>query len=660
MTTGTNKRDGIVLCVFCLLILVCYSVQLPSLPFRDTLPLGLLAGLLVALPLLFKIEWVSSWVKKMPPSLPVILPAALLLGVIVYYLWNYCGQILLHDDHSSFLQREWVLLSNIPRVFIYDPYFNAGEASEGVLLSGAVNLLLVTAPLRAFFSFECSYGLQPLLIILLVPASLYGAARLLGLSRGEGFLAAFLSLVATLPGGYLSLPSFIRFGMLPYVFSTLLSLLVFGLFWRFFLIRRGGLPSFLALVLLSFLAVLHLSFAVILAPLVLSVPWLLRGKGALGRLPWLLAFVATLLLHLVWFVPFWTLYHENPKTKVVASSPFQTAPATEGVERDEGSASLLERIPWGLRSRLCLNPLLYSGVIVALSWLVRGRGRVRGRGGLLLCMILYLSVLVWVGNFFAGFLQPGRYLLPLSLYLILPSSSFLAPFLGRVLRDGSYVGRAAVVSLFAAGMVFIGNYALPVPETPRKIPALTSWLRENTDPLGRIYFEDFPDALGGHLAYLQVMADRAFVGEQYEAHGLRVHNRSRLTDFEPGELARYFDLYNILYVVVRSPRVVGLLSEAPCARLVKSFEDISVFKTNAVPGYFLRGKGSAKASYNRIDVRMDEKGDGILKFRWVPGLKGSPGLAIEPHRTFTDEEFIHVHAEKAGSYVISYQRWRLL
>lgn len=666
MTTSSERRaegKGLPsLGILCIAAALIFLIQIPALSFREALPLYSFPVLFFLFLFLFRFKPFSSWAERIPASIPAIFFIALLLLVAGVYLWNYWGEILFFDDHSSFLQREKILSETFPRLVNYDPFFNGGHASEGILISGAVNLFLAFAPFRAWLSLEQAYSLQPLLLILLAPLSLYAAARLLGRSRGEGLTAAFLSLAATFPGGYFSFPSLLKFGMLPYVFSTLLSLPIFALFWRFFILRKGGIVAFSFLVLLTFFAFFHLSLIFTLAPLLFTIPWIVRGQAARKRLPWLLLYGLTLLIHLVWFIPFWTLYHDHPASAQLRTERRAEAPAeawTEG--KEEESPSILEKIPWGLKSRLAVNPLLYLGLLGALGFLLKEDSRVRGKGLLYISFYAYFLLLIGPGMFFAEFLEPGRYLFPLSLFLIIPASTILAPRLSSQFKEGNAAGRALAASLFVAGAVLIFNVSLSIPKIHSRTPALAAWLKENTDPGARIYFEDFHEALSGHLAYLQVMADRHFVGEPYESKHRRVLNWNRLTDFAPEDLSRFFNLYNILYVVVRSPREIKLLQEAPGVKRIKAFGDLAIFKTGISPSFFLRGKGKLKkAAYNRIEFRLDEAGGGVLKLKWVPGLKGSPGLTIKPYPTFTGEQFIEVESGKEGNFLITFDRWWLI
>jgi len=123
-------------------------------------------------------------------SWPVLL--LLQLGLVVLFLLYCNGRLLFSDDHPSFLYRLQLLRDHFPFIPFYNADWNAGYSAREFFPSGVLNVFFLSLPFVygflgavTFESLHVYSYLIPYLFILLVPWSVYLAARLLPWERDK-------------------------------------------------------------------------------------------------------------------------------------------------------------------------------------------------------------------------------------------------------------------------------------------------------------------------------------------------------------------------------------------------------------------------------------------------------------------------------------------
>ncbi|MEY4700662.1 MAG: hypothetical protein RL326_849, partial [Pseudomonadota bacterium] len=183
-------------------------------------------------------------------------------------LWSFTiasnGLLLFSDDHAMFLFRLKLLKENFPSIPFWSPLWNAGFDARDFFATGALNAFLLGAPLIYLFPVESVYNILVAGILwVLLPASVFAGAALIGVSRIGASVAATLSLCSGLFWYRWSL----KYGTVGFIVSGTLFPLVIGLGLRFIEYRRPHKRLCLSLVLTTSLMLLWSPSGVALLPL---------------------------------------------------------------------------------------------------------------------------------------------------------------------------------------------------------------------------------------------------------------------------------------------------------------------------------------------------------------------------------------------------------
>jgi hypothetical protein len=223
---------------------------------------------------------------------------------------------------------------------------------------------------------------------------------------------------------------------------------------------------------------------------------------------------------------------------------------------------------------------------------------------------------------------------------------------------------------------------------------LIAWINNNTSTDGRIAFMDRGDFI--RTAGLRYFTNRYFINSPFLymnlKHGYTAFGHDyfsgqdrfmgrRLQDLNGADLGKYFDLFNIKWIITTRDEAHDFFVKFPQqVKLVKEFtmyqkekpksiqrdpsdpEDIegpeaeypiSIFEVNRKPDYFLRGAGNIRVDYDRLWITMASPGEVIIKYHWMETLAVSPPLPIE--RYFVDGSpigFIRVHNGATKDFTI--------
>ena len=311
---------------------------------------------------------------------------------------------------------------------------------------------------------------------------------------------------------------------------------------------------------------------------------------------------------------------------------------------------------------LALVPVLFGPLGMVLWW----REGERRRCALFAVQIALLFMLSFYGAPLGlNALAPGRFTLPLSLWLSFPAAHGVAFALAAIHRRlaarlgaqgpiaaGALLAIAAPLALFAGAppSALLRPYTLPQLErdagTDTQGPALLDWLRDQTDSRGRILHEE-TDRLshqyyGSHLAALMPQGTgRLFAGGP-APHALVVENSLRfiagslrgrpLAGWSDDDLQHLLALYDVRYLLCWSRPAKRRFERLERSTRVGVFDKFTLFRLETTPSYFLQGSGRLEMRGRRIALSelVPEDGAVAIKFHWLETLRTDPPRTLEP------------------------------
>jgi len=547
------------------------------------------------------------------------------------------------------------LLSETGVNYGYDPNF----------LAGYPKLPLYYPSSRPFeLAFRWFPGADParvfnrsvLALLASLPFWLLAAAALWGAPAGERLAIVVLGSVPHLlvPAadfyGYMEAS-----GMVSFLFASFLSLGVVAAASRF--LARGGAGAGVALAGTGcLLLVSHPS-----APLLVAAPALVLAAGSLRHIPLARALGLAVVAAVVGVVS-WPWYegqfvlgnHADLRDFYTPGGTRHFAPAGGWL------APLRVSVPAPMG--LALVPAIFAPLGLALWWREGDRHRV---------VLFAIQIALLFGLSFYGAtlglsaLAPGRFTLPLSLWLLFPAAhggAFAVAAIHRRLSArlgargpvaaAALVSAAVLLGLLAGGSpsALLRPYTLPQLErdagTDTQAPALLDWLRQQTDSEGRILHEE-TDRLshryyGSHLAALMPLATGRLLAGGPAPHALVVENSLRfiagtlrgraLMRWSDDDLLELLARYNVRYLLCWSEPARRRLSRLAGSTQVGVFDKFALFRLETPPSWFLQGRGRLEVRGRRIALSELEPEDGAvaIKFHWLETLRTDPPRPLEP------------------------------
>lgn len=578
-----------------------------------------------------------------------------------------------HFQHTHTLTRA---LTEHGRLWIYDPMMIAGyPAGLFFDVDNKAHFWFTTLLHRLGAPLPAAFNLFGLVSALLMPISLWLAARLLGASpRAQAWSFALAVLLWHFDAQ-------VRFywgvGMVSFATASHLCVLVLALFYRHL---RGpahrGVTAGLFVALPAALLTHAWSFAVLVAPMLglyVSSARRLRPAGHLTI--WLLAAVSVA-VNAYWLFP--ALAHSEllaPSLKIGQATPAYIAYDAFEVFVDPLISGL---VPHRTLVR-CVALLAALGTLLA--WRRRGDARLRYAGLSLLWLfaLTYFGALVPV----VAATEPYRFVSPMACL----AAVLAGPWLAEQVRQGRWaeapVGARtwALAGLFLLAPRLYGQVTAFVPQldlsppsgpaaqheevygtsvhlrsTPESFRAVASWLKSQPDE-GRVLVQFF--AVG---EYLRWATDRPIIGGFPDRRS--IHEQANLfhhgdddTRFRAG-LADYLRTYNVAYVVMALPYVEAIERRPdllePRGTIPGAFR---MYRVRQPSGYVARGRGRVRADLGRIEVEGAEPSPGTqelsLRFHWLREFQCRPtsprpgeGCRVEREEVPGDEAgFIKVVGE---------------
>ncbi|MEE9269091.1 MAG: hypothetical protein V3V49_02415 [Candidatus Krumholzibacteria bacterium] len=574
-----------------------------------------------------------------------------------------------HSFHHYQAARANQHLFRTGRLDFYDPYFMAGYPSAIFDLD-----MKATELFCAFFpAGQVARALKVFILLcyLTLVLSVYLGMRYLGYSERESLLGLMVALVVWHWGRpYLS--HFRYAGMFNYLLMSHGALLVAGLFQRFWN-KGSGVALFVLGALLFFV---HPT-AVVVLPVPVCLVLICGRRRFTPRRVWLLLlwWMVVVAVNLVWIVPMF----QHLGDKMASSAYFQ-------VRGLDASLDLLFH-----PSSLPAGVMLLLAIIgtIALSRV----GRVAAAAVPVVTAIFLLLVTAY-GLYIPGLrqLEPGRFLVPALIFLVPPAGAGLASVLGAVHRAVGERGvlrwsvpvvlavtlvSPVVLSLLSARTTY--HHRVSTSVTP-EVQRLIDVLREHTNSGGRLMIEDGPARLYGgvHLpGILPLYTGVEQIGGPYPFTVIRHHfatfEKERtmgraLERHEARAFKRYFDLYNILWIVTATPEAADFVRRTAGTGPDAGAADTPLVDRTWQSGRYTLWRVNRKAAYTDVDGpevtagidRIEIAGTGaapsfVLKYHWDKRLSVTPPATMTAEFRMDDPvPFIRITPNGADRVVIRY------
>jgi hypothetical protein len=567
-------------------------------------------------------------------------------GILVADFARRVGDRLVFQyDHSTFLYNVHVLWTTFPRLLSYNPWWNAGALEWEPVRSGTPALVFPLSPLLAVVPVERAYAWAlPALGWLVLPLAVAAAARFLGVGPW-GALAA--GLIALMPDQSLAL--WLEYHGVPgFLLATAMAPVTVALVHRLVETPDPRLWHRTLVCAVFSVGIFWMLFGLMVAPA------LLLGLLAPGR-PWrrrlgfalLLALLAA--LHAGWVIGFLRAYDAGHVLWL-------------GERLDRGALGTTLR---ELGAGVNLSHLLAVGGVLGLAWL----GARPARRYLVLTAGTLLLVAL-VGPLLNADLQFRRFLLPLALVLAIPAGHFVEVAGRAALRRLHGLDRhAALLALLllvltlplGTALLIRGRPAiLAMPEHTRE---LAGWLRAHVAADERVLFAGrwgpHRPPFGGQLAYLQALTGKSLIADYYH-YPIGKTDEGRVPDAyrtDPAAFARYLTLYNVAFIVIRDNdrEWMPLLRALEGHAVPYRGQGVRVVSTNRAEGLLLRGCGTVELGFNRIRVTPCRAGEElVIRAHFIPGLRATPGAALEPHPIGDGRAFLRLRAPTADPVDIRY------
>ena len=636
---------------------------------------------MLGLGLVLALIWVL-FARKNPENV-LFSPLVLLLcqaAITLVFIRHTAGRLILSDDHPSFLYRLNLVMDNFPNIPFYNPEWNAGSTAYDSLSTGTLNVFFLSWPLlklwgefarlehAAVYTYLIAY-----LFVLIVPWSVWTAARLLGLSRPSATAAAILALGPSL----LYFEWMLKFGTMGFLVSTGLFPLAFALSakllfgprprWRDVPLAAGA-TSLCLFWMLSFVFFIPLGVYSLLCFHETFSPSR-RAKAAVFVLlialvngPW--AYAYTKAFDVVELVSRSSLPgstttavdhagqhqmnhgHESPNAHEQQVKTAYTAKITRAYKKFRG---MLAQI----------NPVVFFLFLPAFFLISERKYRTA-----LAATIGWLLLVSASGYFYKPQLELNRMVIPASLLMALLAGAGTVYILQQFASASGSSRKKALAVLpvtVLTGMFFISPlnvaqiylqrsdhfYALSTPEVSNLVNAI-----RRLPDRGRTFFFGFSlhrlgassteGRDGGHLAPLPRMTGKSMYAM------VPVHSVWSSVEAVPAEfraerdagIEQFLDLINASAVAAFSANWKHFLSTRPNYRLEYQDGMISLFsRENAPNNWFLQGSGEiTKIADDRVEL-IASTPEAIIKFRWVKLLKSSPtaGVTIEPFPVYVED-----------------------
>jgi hypothetical protein len=547
-------------------------------------------------------------------------------------------------------------LSSSGKCWGYDPFFLAGFP-RGALVNADNKAWELLFYVLSSFSEGFAFKIYLLLLLIIYPFLLYGAARNCNLSRGVSVIASVLSLFFF----HLSIAiDFVSWGMVSYVFVCFFAIYLFSLLYKLF--EQFTWKRYCIFVVLSSLMLLmH-----ILSPLILFVPLLILYACNMRTLTFsrhialLLMALIVLVLNSFWLIPLVQFFQDKTARPENYSFTLQIDNLLEPVTvYFQQKQSILHRKAPQLNNTFIEVILLLFGIggLYSLGKERKMKLMLALAGG-----TLFLFAIAYYGSHTTLFpqLQPQRFTIPLNIFLIIPAS--ISMFL---MFQMLFTGRNKRTVCFSAVLMFVllvGPVGKPLKaiysynlyrlncEFPPPLRELLNCLETTTSREGRILLEDSEfsketpqhEYYGGHFPALfpeqvkreYLCAPRPLypIKHSYASFTTGVLFEKKIEDYSLQELKERVEIYNVKWIVCWLEQSKKVFNRYPDYLVKKAeIDTFTIYEVNKNPSFFLKGEGVVKSDYNRLALSQLAAADDevIISYHWMKGLQSNPARKLE-------------------------------
>lgn len=540
----------------------------------------------------------------------------------------------------------------------YDPRFLSGYVKTPIYYPSSLPLefaLEVLSPLPPALAFNWTI----FLLLAATPFLIYLAAANFGLDPAERLVVLLLALVppqSLEPN--LGLVAIMKAaGMISFVFASYLSIFTVSLAYRFLV--RGSWSSVLPLGLAApLLFPFHPT-----TPVITAVPLALVYLRTLRRLTlrqhvalWAVGALAVAALW-PWIHGYLLFGHYSDLTA------FDHADAKGHFSMANGS--ILGPLGSYLSSPSVVSriPIVLGGLGLLAWWKAGTTDRLVVVGG----SAFYLAAVAYGGsNLGLAATAPGRFALPLALYLFLAASTAVVRFVRIAAEEARRIPLTSAqrwLAVAAALLVLPDVVDFAMPRNLRTLSTLPEmqmhsgytsgrdefmdWLETNTKAEHRILHEETSrfsyQYYGTYAAALfPLRMDRSFANgpapypllKQNVLRFMAGQLQERpLEDVEPKEMTALLDRYNIGWVLCWSDECKSWFSAQPgVAEQTAEFEKFVLFRTLGERSFFLTGSGELETGPNRITIKKAVPVDDtlVLRYHWDEHLRAAPPAELFP------------------------------
>lgn len=646
---------------------------------RQASLLGLLMGLFLLLfssPILHKWFFFLSWVPNSSPAQPLILVGllqflllttalipfflggpvrirrwllALLLalqaGAFATLLEKTGGTPIYKDDHASMMFRLVQFAESFPQLANYLPHWNGGVVDEACVAAGVQGPGTLALPLLHLVPIEELYSpLIGVLYIGFVPFMAALSLRIMGCGRVAAAVAAILALgVSRFEFLWL-----LHRGTIGSILAASFVLPVSACLFRLFWVGRLGWPLALLLIFSAYMLLQWPPGLIMCAPIALAAlcnarRWTRRKAIFLAGC----ALVTTLLMLRALFVLM-------DMTAAIHDQTLQATTRLTDLSLTEGFTYLGQHFHQA-------HPLLLILGVAGIPFLPQ-RSLRRWAWPIL---IGFIFILVWV-NHWKPDLQLERMSIPL-LFAAIPAA---AVHIARMLKTTAPILAPVRAGLFAlllmggvnVARIYAGDPQAPYSTASPALHELVDWLKQNVPPGGRVLFSgsSVHEYGGGHIAHIPLLMGREAVGADYYHFPLNaIEYDAPPAAFRrtPADMRRFMELYNVTHIICRNEDTrVRLLDDPDVYPEVNRIGNWSIHQVAREPSLFLQGSGTLAATFNRIDLALDDpKTVAVIAYNWIDGLEVDPPARIHPHDETNGVRLIAITPHGATNLLIRFR-----
>ena len=589
----------------------------------------------------------------------LFLTSFLLLQVVFincYLPFNewFSPSIIYTDDfplHYGDMLDKKFFMTSFSSTWGYNPFQRAGTVAN-VIVGIDNNAWALWAFLLPFLSGAVALKLYFIILILVVPLLLYGAARNFEFGANESFVCVVLG---TLFVHTTICVDFIYWGTVSYISSVYLSLYIASLAYRF--LRTGERA-----VLVWQTALLGAALWIHIFTVLNCIPFIMMLYCAVvRRLKWqrlavhMASLLAAAMLTTPWLIPFLTMLDMSQGNSF---AHYTTTNFFEWANTYFRGKLLFNTygVPFQKSAFIDIG-LMLLGMVGLLQWKRAGADVRAAACGY---TIAFLFLLAYYGSFvaFTRTLTPMRFIIMMNVYLVLPASTAICSLYKRLTLHRPVRMRLllAAFSVFVLALLvarpyyhlFVKNDFKFLTQMPRELEQLIHYIKTATTNEARILIEnsDFESdhQYGrGHFPHiLPHLTGREFIGNDCAYNP----TKDSVVSFINGilfqrpietlglqDVAPRFDLYNIGWVICWTGQAKTFFNRYPEYFVPDgAIAQFSLYKVNRRPSFFIKGSGIAHAEMNRIELKnlAPKDGEVIISYHWMKYLKTDPPAAMEP------------------------------